>query len=456
MTRRLFLFLLLFLSTFFCAFCQEIDFSKSSGPVKPVNGVGQPPVTGYADTSLFHYLKEAGIPFSRLHDVGGAYGRNIYVDIPNLFRDFSKDENLEENYDFTFTDSLLVGLHRNGVEPYFRLGVTIENSSFVRAYRVFPPSDYAKWARVAAHVIMHYNQGWANGYHMGITHWEIWNEPENDPDPSRNPMWMAPFDTYMDFYGVVAPYLKKNFPEVKIGGYGSCGFYAITGEGVKAANASERNGHFVDCFLMFLERAKKQGWPLDFFSCHSYADVGDALFQFAYARKTLDAYGFASTELSVNEWLPNPSKEKLGTARQAAEIASGLIGFENGVVDDAEIYDARATGGTYAPLFHPETYKPRKAYYSFVAFNALRELGHAVSAPSTPDGVYVALASDLKGKAAVLVSNISSSDWRMPYTWKGYKVSDSRIIDRGHDLSSFFFSGIVPKDSVVLLQLSRD
>ena len=98
------------------------------GPVKPVNGVGQPPMVGaLAKWPMMHYLKEAGIPYSRLHDVGGRLGGGLFVDIPNLFPDFDADENDPKNYRFAYTDSLMKALEANGVEPFFRLGVTIEN-----------------------------------------------------------------------------------------------------------------------------------------------------------------------------------------------------------------------------------------------------------------------------------------------------------------------------------------
>ncbi len=73
----------------------SIDFSKTAGPVKPVHSTGQGPLLpGKApDFSMFRYLKEAGVPYARLHDVGGWFGGNLYVDIPNLFRDFDADEN---------------------------------------------------------------------------------------------------------------------------------------------------------------------------------------------------------------------------------------------------------------------------------------------------------------------------------------------------------------------------
>ena len=122
-----------------------------------MHGIGQPPLTGISNT-MFHYLKEAGIPFSRLHDVGGWMGGGLYVDIPNLFRDFNADENAPASYDFAFTDKILEGLVENGCQPYFRLGVTIENQHMLKAYRIFPPKDYGKWARICEHVIRHYNK----------------------------------------------------------------------------------------------------------------------------------------------------------------------------------------------------------------------------------------------------------------------------------------------------------
>lgn len=432
-----------------------IDFDRPEGVIKPVNGVGQPPVLSYGNTSNFHYLKEANVPYSRLHDVGGAFGDNIYVDIPNLFKDFDADETLPESYDFTFTDSLMVGLVRNGVEPYFRLGVTIENAAPIKAYRIYPPKDYAKWARICEHVILHYNYGWADGYHMDVSHWEIWNEPENYEDPMENNMWRGTFEQYMDLYATAAPYLKQKFPDLMIGGYGSCGFYAITGEGVKAANSSPRFGYFVDCFIKFMERARKEKWPLDFFSCHSYASPAQALSQFSYARKTLDAYGFKNTELSVNEWLPEPDKAKLNTAQQAAEIAAEIIGFQNGVVDNAEIYDARATGGTYAPLFQPETYKPRKAYYSLKAFGELRTLGKSVAIPELPEGVYAAAATDGEGNAALLIANISGETWKNDMVYGNYRVAEALIIDTDHTFETVPFRKKVAGNTVLLLRLRR-
>ena len=92
-----------------------VDFSRETGPVKPMHGIGQPPMAGaLAGWSMMHYLKEAGIPYARLHDVGDCFGGGLYVDIPNLFPDFDADENDSANYRFAYTDSLMNALEANG------------------------------------------------------------------------------------------------------------------------------------------------------------------------------------------------------------------------------------------------------------------------------------------------------------------------------------------------------
>ena len=399
----------------------SIDPSTVLGPVKPVNGVGQPPFTSPVQFPMFRYLRDAGIPFSRLHDVGGMFGRNIFVDIPNVFRDFDADETNPANYDFAFTDLLINGLVENGVEPFYRLGVTIENYPFVRRYRIDPPKDFAKWARICEHVIRHYTEGWAGGFRHTITHWEIWNEPENWETAERNEMWHGSFEEYCRLYDAASKHLKAAFPHLRIGGYASCGVGAAAEREDWHPDARSRNQ--LACFHFFLDYVRQHSCPLDFFSYHTYAGVPDIPLQIAYVREHLDKAGFAHVPTCLNEWLPAPSHDKLGTALQAAEVAATLLLFQNGPVDSAAIYDARCGIGNYSPLFNPLTYQPHKAYWAFVAFNELRKRGTAVGirecgaarSPSRQDAsVYSAAARGEDGSVAVMLANIG--DKEVPFT----------------------------------------
>ena len=55
-------------------------------------------------------------------------------------------------------------LHQQGVEPFYRLGTTIENSHRIKTYHIYPPKDYQKWAKICEGIIRHYNEGWADGF----------------------------------------------------------------------------------------------------------------------------------------------------------------------------------------------------------------------------------------------------------------------------------------------------
>ena len=53
----------------------RINFNKITGKIKPMHAVNNIPLTGISET-MHHYVGEAGMPFVRLHDTGGAYGMN--------------------------------------------------------------------------------------------------------------------------------------------------------------------------------------------------------------------------------------------------------------------------------------------------------------------------------------------------------------------------------------------
>lgn len=385
-----------------------VDWDTEIGPVKPIHGIGQPPmVWDKGKYAMMHYLKEAGIPYSRLHDVGGWLGGGLYVDIPNIFPKFEADENDPANYDFEFTDFLLKSLKENGVEPFYRLGITIENFAHwgFRPRRTAPPPDYKKWARICEHVIRHYNEGWANGFKMNIRHWEIWNEPEGGPC-----LFNAPFDEFIKFYGVTATYLKTKFPDLQIGGYGAVGFYAaVDGEITPVAAAPRGRKFYLECAQKFIRGAQEGNFPLDFFSFHSYSDPKEADRQVRYADWLLTKHGFTreKTKRVFDEWLCRGGLKSLGTASQAAGCAEELLRLQNGPCDMAMVYDGRCREGTYSALFNPMTYGPHKAYYAFKAFNELYRLGTAVKC-SCDHPIMQCAAAKGPGGRAVMISNFNT------------------------------------------------
>ena len=384
----------------------RIDLEHVTGPVRPLHGICNGPISGTSE-ELFHYLGEAGIPYSRLHDTGGRYGGYVFVDIANIFRDFEADADDPEAYDFPFTDWLLGALAKQGVMPFYRLGATIENSCALNAYRIIPPRDARKWAEICAHIVAHYNEGWADGFRYGIKYWEIWNEPDNTPDMMTNPMWRGTKEQYFELYEVTSRLLKARFPDIKVGGYASCGFYAIGDDGQRLsreANVSPRMSYFLDFaeeFFAYITSEEHRA-PIDFFSWHSYGDAQHNVMYAAYARRLLERYGLGGVESILNEW--NPGIANRGLLKDAALITEMLCAMHSGSdVSMMNYYDGQVNT-EYGGLFDPVHRRPFKAYYAFKAFDALYRLGSAVEV-RVSGGRTAALAARSGQECAVLLVN---------------------------------------------------
>ena len=401
----------------------DVNFAKVTGKIKPMHAVGQPPFTGgfaKLDFTPMQILKDAHIPYSRLHDVGGPFGSNRYVDIPNIFRNFDADVNDPASYDFTFTDELLKGLESYGVKPYFRLGVTIENQCQIKAYHIHPPKDYDKWARICEHIIMHYNEGWADGFHYGIEYWEIWNEPENDMYGSnKNQMWTGTPLQYYELYDVAAKHLKKCFGDkIKIGGYSASGLYGLFvnpqkyGLKMKAREGtswdSPKQEYRIKFFTDFLDYIKEHGSPIDYFSWHIYGDTEMVEGEADYIVNTLEEKGFGGLETHCTEW--NLSHNRVINRNRTnahAHVMATMISLQHKKTDMLMYYDAKYMApNTYGGFYDLVTYAPSAIYYSFKAFGVLYGLENEVECNCPKDGIY-ALAAENDGKKAIVITNVS-------------------------------------------------
>lgn len=207
------------------AFQVKADFSeKNGGKIRPLHGLNNGPKVKVFTYDMTPQYKELGIPFVRLHDAEYPYGSGEFVDIHCIFKNFDADETKEENYNFALTDEYVKAIVEAGGEPLYRLGESIEHAP-VKRY-IYPPKDFAKWARIAEHIIRHYCYGWANGFRYRIRYWEIFAEPDGSRrNPDYNSTWIGSRELFFDFYITVARHLKKCFPELKIGGCGWASAY---------------------------------------------------------------------------------------------------------------------------------------------------------------------------------------------------------------------------------------
>ena len=395
MKRFLLCTLVLFFSL--CASAQvTIDPGKVIGSVKPMNAVNNGPVVASSKEQTrgnFTEYKALHIPFARTHDSADfdGYGGPHSVDISQLFPDFNADVDDPASYDFTNTDVYLKSIVDAGTQVFFRMGETIEHTA--RQYHVFPPADFLKWAKICEHVILHYNEGWANGLHLGIRYWEIWNEPDLDMYQweTKPRTWAGTPETFFRFYETVANYLNARFPNLMIGGPALCG-----------------REEWAEMFLPYMRDHKVE---LDFFSWHTYTtSVEELVAKAVRIRAMLDKYGFAGVPSILNEWNYIKgwtteyiySLEEINSLKGATFTAAMMSACQDGPVDILMYYDFRLPSA-FDGAFDQLTYRPTKGYYPFYAWNKLVELGTQVAAQSDDDQLYVTAAKDASGHVRALV-----------------------------------------------------
>ena len=406
----------------------KVDFSaQSSGVIRPLHGVNSGPMTKVFTYDARPQFREAGIPFARLHDVEYPYGSGEFVDIPCIFKDFDADETKAENYNFGLTDEYLARCVEVGSEPLFRLGVSIEHAP-VKRY-VYPPKDFAKWARICEHVIRHYTDGWADGFKWNIRYWEIWNESDNCAKGGTN-MWCGTPEQFYEFYCVSATYLKKQFPHLMIGG---CAF-------------TRAIGPFMEDFFKYIS-TWKEPVPLDFYSWHRYYSDINTLIESAAAADDLKARdGYADAENIFDEW--NYMRDWADQADSyvtlknyvgAAFCGATLCAMQSKTNIDVATYFEGDVVKEWCGLFDVDkmgigkqkaTVKPLKPFYTFKAFNELYKMKSAYKAECEDAKIYACAASD-GARAAVIAANYANEDTELTFDLSGIpgEKIEVRVVD---------------------------
>lgn len=399
----------------------RVDFDSVVGEMKPVHNIDRMPEYE-PGSEINRYFTQANMTSCRTHDIN-------CTDIHRVFPDFTKDAADESSYNFTESDRVMAAIAETGMEPFFRLGISYSDPVLAHDNLV-PPADYTKWAQICEHIILHYNEGWADGYRYNIRYWEIWNEPENSDDPSDNHFWLGTDEEFFRLYDTAAKYLKEKFPALKIGGYGSCGFYALTKTNALNTGASEKNRYFVTYFNNFLNYIKEHNSPMDFFSWHSYTVTEKNARYIQYIREKLAKAGYGGAEIICDEWNYNPTENYKIDRRYGANQTSMLIMFQNEGLDMAHYYDGDDDGQLWAGLF-VNGRQPSSAYYGFWAFGQLYKLGSQAKIKNLRlyDDLY-AVAATGSGGQALLLSNISEKrDRKISVDAGGYTVDKCMTVN---------------------------
>ena len=383
-----------------------VDFSKTCGKMKPMHAVNNGPVYKFAKDQRITNIdafREAEIPYARTHDASfcSTYGGEHTVDVNFIVTNFSADENDPASYDFALTDEYMKVMFFAGVKPFYRLGSKIEH--WEKKYNTLPPPDFHKWARICEHIIRHYTEGWANGFRYDLEYWEIWNEPDLDPDDSTHKRcWGGTKLQFFDLFEIAAKHLKSCFPNLKIGGPAIC----------------NPKGGWKNDFLAFCREHKV---PLDFFSWHVYSSRPERILEYeTEIRETLDSFGYKGTESILNEWnyVQGWQDEEFAySIRQikglkgAAFTAATIESSQYRPLDMLMYYDARPCA--FNGLFSTDVVLDRlKGFYPFTMFNTVRKLGTAVKLDSDDPTLYGVAASDGSCGAVMLTyyENLDQAD----------------------------------------------
>ena len=318
----------------------QVDASKIIGEIHSFQGLNGPPTPVMAGLpDLVERYHELHINQVRNHDFMGRTEIDSKFDqnnsflawlIPNavqradvvkagnasvIFPDWAADPEKPASYNFAATDKVIAGIRASGAEVYYRIG-----RSF--GANVNPPADFDKFANVVKHIALHYNQGWANGFHYQIAYWKFWNEPEI--------FWSGTPEQFYSLYGKIARVLKSVDPALKVGGDAK----AFPFDG----------GPYLEGFIDYCAAHKL---PLDFYSWHTYvdgsADPYDVVRLAKQIRDILDTHGFPKAESILSEWnlsadFTDAEKPTLQGPENAAYIAAVLNYFQDAPIDHAQFY----------------------------------------------------------------------------------------------------------------------
>ena len=379
-----------------------VDASKISGRYHSLQGVNGAPAPGFHKPIRFQFggwnvpeetdatpgYREARIDLIRTHD---AYGPGdidaVFPDAPNtlidgartalsLFPNANADPADPKSYNFGPTDKLIASITGIGAEVIFRLGRS-EGSN------VDPPKDFDRYAEVARHIVLHYNQGWANGFHYGIRYWEVWNEP----DLGRL-FWGGTAPEYFMLYEKIVRAVKKADRRALVGG-------------PAISRPNDTNNPWLDDFLGYV-RAKKL--PLDFYSWHWYAtdsaDPQDFTRAAQSIRARLDEHGFRKTLSMLNEWNYGLMEPLPPDMDRASFITSSLIYMQRAPIDVAALYRADN-------VFGPKGTTPHKTGYALIALGRMKDTPLLLDSTGADDnGLAVQAARTKNGDTVqVLISN---------------------------------------------------
>lgn len=384
----------------------QVDARNVTGEIRSLQGLnGSPTPVMNGLPNLIRQYKALHIDLVRTHDLMGPSDVDTKFDFKNsdlawlipdarqrarvvavgnnstIFPDITADPEKPESYNFGPTDKVLADIRSTGASVYYRIGRSWGANTE-------PPADFDKYASAVKHIAMHYNQGWANGFHYHVKYWEFWNEPDGA-------FWASTPAQFYQLYEKTSRALKSVDSTLKVGGVG----LAEPG----------KPGPFREGFLDY---CAAHHVPLDFYSWHTYAreteDPYDSVRASIGIRNLLDQHGFPNTESILSEWnlswdFTEQEERELRGAHNAAFIAAVMSYLQDAPVDAAMFYRGDAA---WMGLFDLQG-KYYKTAYAFKAMGEMLGTPLRLAVRGTDTVGFAALAgmSANRKKVQILITN---------------------------------------------------
>lgn len=336
----------------------QIDLSTTFGSIKPL----------YHGHNVYS-LQHGGFGYNDA--IATKYAREINASLGRVVMDLQigpvfpisgnplANPNDPSEYNFTGLDHVVNALINASIEPYMVIAYMpqpLSSNPNAGSYSNYPPRDNNQFADFIKRIVMHYNDGWKNGYYYGIKFWEIWNEPDIL-------YWRGTEQQYFEMYASIAMKLKNYNSSLKVGG----------------PTLAEPYSLMMDKFLKYMET---NNIPVDFVSFHRYTNHPELYGQLIrdIKMKVSQYPGLGNPLIILDEWghgffeLTYPENVKISKSIQSALFsASVLTELIHNEVDYAMRFLMKdiSKNDYFGLLTYNDTIKP--AYYSHKAFDMLNE-----------------------------------------------------------------------------------
>jgi hypothetical protein len=336
---------------------------------------------GYGPGDIDAHFESAEAP-------GGALIRATR-DAFTMYPDLRANPNDPGSYRFGPTDKLITSIVKIGAQVLFRVGRS-------EGANPTPPPDFDQYAAIVKHIVLHYNHGWANGYHYGIRYWEVWNEPD-----LGKLFWSGTEQEYFQLYKRIAAAIKDADPNALVG-----------------APAIAKPNDDTPYRDELMRQVRATHTPLDFYSWHWYATDSNDPRDFnriaADLRTRLDRYGLTATKSFLTEWNYGLSEPPPTPLVRASFVTSALIYMQDAPIDAATLYRADN-------VFGPDGATPDKTGQALIALGQMKSTPERLQATGADlDGFAVQAGRSRDGRIVrVLISN-----YQIPPQLLGHRTGD--------------------------------